>query len=384
MNATSATAGIALGCLGLLMLGLQPLLLGALLDEHRVSVAQLSQAATAEQLMIGVVAGLLGGFAPRRHLRLVAAIACLILAGGNAGCLTERGAALVICRAICGVGGGALMWIASAIVAFSRAPARYSGIFVGSQALSQFGLAAILPVTLISALGANGGFVTMAALSGAGLAVCFFLPSTITNPTRERSTARRVNTAAIAGLVASFCFMAAIVGFWVFVEPLAALNHVPTWVAQYSVAANLAAQIVGASLCVIFAGRLATSATTVLSLSAIAFLLAMAMIWRLPGSIPFVAAVLIHGVIWTTGLTLFTPLMIFVDPTRRGAMLLSGALLLGGSGGPLMTGWFATDTHLSPVLSTAAALAVAWLIAVRISSLLRRNALPSDLAIQEP
>jgi hypothetical protein len=45
------------------MLGLQPLLLGALLDEHRISVSQLTQAATMEQLMIGIVAGALGACA---------------------------------------------------------------------------------------------------------------------------------------------------------------------------------------------------------------------------------------------------------------------------------------------------------------------------------
>ncbi len=382
VSASSAAAGIALGCVGLLMLGLQPLLLGALLDEHRVSVSQLTQAAMVEQLMIGLVSGSLGGLAPRRRLRLIAGIACLALAAANAGCLRAHGLEFVAYRAICGVGGGALMWIASAIVSFSRAPARYSGIFVGSQAASQFALAALLPMTLMSTFGSNGGFAAIAALSAMGLALCAFVPSTIPNIARERSILRGVNFAALAGLAASFCFMAAIVGFWVFVEPLAALNHVSPVVAQYSVAANLAAQITGASLCVIFAARLPSAASTVLSLSAIAFLLAMAMVWTQAGTAPFVAAVLIHGLVWTVGLTLFTPLLIVVDPTRRGAMLLSGTLLLGGSAGPLMTGWYAAETHLAPVLATAAALGVAWLLAVQTSAILGRRS--TYLVIGQP
>lgn len=324
MSVRSAAAGIGLGCVGVLMLGLQPLLLGALLDEHRISVAQLTQAATLEQLMIGVVSGALGGLAPRRRLRLIAAIACLVLAGANAACLPARGTDVVLLRAICGVGGGALLWIAGAIVAFSQAPARLAGLFVGSQSISQFGLAALLPITLMPLFGSNGGFLAIAALAFACLALCPFVPSSIRGIVRETATLGRVNVAAVAGLAASFLFMAAIVGFFVFLEPLAAVNRVPTSLAPYAVAENLGAQILGAGLCVLFAARLAAAAARVLSLSAALFVLAMAVMWMQSGTGPFLLAVFIDGFVWTVGLTLFTPLLIQVDPTRRGAMLLAG------------------------------------------------------------
>lgn len=75
----ATTAGPTLGCVGLLMLGLQPLLLGALLEEHRFSVAQLMQPATAEILAVGVVAGALGGAPSHRHLRGYGLAGCLVL-----------------------------------------------------------------------------------------------------------------------------------------------------------------------------------------------------------------------------------------------------------------------------------------------------------------
>jgi MFS transporter, DHA1 family, inner membrane transport protein len=355
------------------MLGLQPLLLGALLDEHRISIAQLTRAATVEQLMIGVVSGLLGGLAPRRRLPVIAAIAAVVLAAANAACLSARGTELVLFRAICGIGSGALLWIAGAVIAFSQAPARLSGLFFGSQSISQFGLAALLPVTLMPHFGSNGGFAAMAALGVASLGLCAYLPTVIPDVVHEKSKLQRVNFAALAGLAASFCFMAAIVGFWVFVEPLASVNHVPRVVAQYAVAENLAAQILGAALCVIFASRLAPAARGVLSVSAAVFLLAMALVWTQTGSGPFLLATALHGFIWNVGLTLFTPLLIQVDPTRRGALLLPGALLLGGSTGPLITGWYATDTHLAPVLVAAAALGVGWLLALQLAAALRRG-----------
>jgi hypothetical protein len=383
VSVRSAAAGIVLGCLGVLMLGLQPLLLGALLDEHRISVAQLTQAATMEQLLIGLVSGTLGGLAPRRRLRLIGILACAVFAGANAACLWARGSEVVLDRALCGVGGGALLWIAGAIVAFSHAPARLAGVFVGSQSASQFGLAALLPVTLMAAFGANGGFAAIAALGVACIGLCAFLPSSILDIAQEKSERGGVNVAALAGLAASFLFMAAIVGFFVFLEPLAAVKHVPTLVAQYAVAENLAAQIIGASLCIVFASRLAAAVTRMLSLAAMAFLFAIAIVWTQAGSVPFLLAVFIHGLVWTTGLTLFTPLLIRVDPTRRGAMLLLGTLLLGGSAGPLITGWYATESHLAPVLVSAAVLGAGWLLAVQLAAVLGRRAHGRD-AISAP
>jgi hypothetical protein len=77
---------------------------------------------------------------------------------------------------------------------------------------------------------------------------------------------------------------------------------------------------------------------------------------------------MLHGFIWTVGLTFFVPLLIRVDPTRRGAMLLPGAELLGGSAGPQITGWFATETRLTPVLVSAAFLTLATLMSILIAS----------------
>jgi len=370
VSTRSAASAISLGCVGNLILGLQPLLLGALLDEHRISIAQLTHAAMIEQLTIGVVSGLLGGLAPRRRLRVIAVIALVVLAAANAACLPARGAELVLYRALCGVGSGALLWITGATIAFSQAPARLSGLFVGSQSISQFGFAALLPVTLMPMFGSNGGFAAMAALSVASVGLIAYLPVSIPDIAHEKSELQRVNFVTIAGLAAAFFFMAAIVGFWVFVEPLASANRVPRIIAQYAVAENLAAQILGAALCVMFASRLASDARRVLSVSAVAFLLAMALVWTQAGSGPFLVTTFVHGFIWNVGLTLFTPLLIQLDPTRRGALLLPGALLLGGSAGPLITGWYATDTHLAPVLVTAAALGVGWLLALQLATAL--------------
>jgi MFS transporter, DHA1 family, inner membrane transport protein len=364
----AAAAGIALGCVGLLMLGLQPLILGALLNEHRLSVSQLTQAATIEQLALGAVAGALGAFAPRRHLRLFGLIGCAALVLGNAGCLGVAGMDLVWCRGISGIGGGILVWIATGIVTFGRSPARLAAVFFGAQAASQCLLAGILSVTLMPSLGGNGGLASLAAISLLSMVLLSRLPSRLPDAVAQEVGTGNLGISAYAGLLASFLFMAGIVGFWVFVDPIGAASGVAPSLARFAVADNLAAQFVGAVLAVIFARALAHAASVVLGGCCAVFLLALALLSFGPHDLGFLGAVLLHGFVWTIGLTFFVPLLIRVDPTRRGAMLLSGAELLGGSAGPQITGWFATEARLTPVVVSAACLAFATLISIIIAA----------------
>ncbi len=364
----AALAGITLGCIGVLMLGLQPLLLGWLLEEHRLSVAQLTQAAMLEQLALGIVAGALGAFAPRRRLRLLACVGCGLVAAGNAGCLGAHGMSFVLWRAVSGSGGGVLLWIAGGIIAFSQAPARLSGIFVGTQAVWQCALAALLPVTLIPIWGTNGGFTSLAVLSVASIALVRLLPSGLPELVKQDVGPARLGLGAYAGLTASFFFMAAIVGFWVFVEPLGASSSISASVARFAVASNLAAQFVGAALAIILARRLVPVVTWVLAGSCLLLLTALGLVSGNPHNAAFLTAVLLHGLVWTLGLTFYVPLLIRVDPSRRGAMLLSGAEMLGGSAGPIVTGLFATETRLTPVLVSAALLALVALVSTVVAS----------------
>lgn len=358
VSVAAAGAGITLGCVGVLMLGLQPLLLGGLLEEHRLSVAQLTQAAMLEQLAMGMVAGALGAFAPRRHLRLLGGVGCLLLAVSNAGCLAGSGLSLVLWRGMSGCGGGILLWIAGGIIAFSQTPARFSALFVGSQAAFQGALAALLPVTLMPAMGANGGLAALAVLSLASILLLRWLPSDLPDLAREALGRGWIGGGACAGLLGSFFFMAAIVGFWVFVEPLGATQHISAAVTRFADAANLAAQFAGAVSAIVLAQRLVRVVGSVLVTSCAALLVTVALVATIPHDSAYLAALMLHGFVWSIGLSFYVPLLVRADPTRRGAMLLPGAQMLGGSAGPIITGWFATETHLTPVLISTAFLAL--------------------------
>ena len=354
--------------MGVLMLGLQPLVLGALLDEHRLSVAQLTQAAMLEQLALGITAGALGAFAARRHLRVYACVGCLVLAAANAACVGAHGMSFILWRGVSGLGGGIALWIAAGVVAFSPTPARLAAFFVGAQAVLQGLLAALLPITLMPTMGANGGLASMGALSVASLLLVRLLPVGLPEPARHEIGPGRLGVGAYAGLIASFFFMAAIVGLWVFVEPLAASSHISPAVARFAVAANLAAQCLAAALLSILGTRLARVSGWVLIGGCAALLLALVLLFDNPHEATFLAAVLLHGFVWSVGLTFYVPLLIRADPTRRAAILLAGAQMLGGSAGPIITGMFATETRLIPVLLSAVLLTSIALVGTVVAS----------------
>ena len=372
----AAGAGITLGCVAVLMIGLQPLLLDALLEEHRLSVAQLTQAATLELLTLGVVAGALGAFAPRRHLRLLGGFGCLLLVVSNAGCLSGNGLSFVLWRGMSGCGGGILLWIAGGIIAFSQTPARLSAIFVGAQAAFQGALAVALPVTLMPGMGANGGLAVLAALSLASIPLLRWLPTDLPDLVKDTLGRGWIGARACAGLLASFFFMAAIVGFWVFVGPLATAHHVTPAISRFADAWNLAAQLVGAVFATVLAQRLARVVGTVLVTACVAVLVALALVSATSHDAPFFAALMLHGFVWSIALSFYVPLLIRADPTRRGAMLLPGAQMLGGSAGPVITGWFATETVLTPVLISTALLVLVTLCGTVVAAVRRPSQEP--------
>ncbi len=373
IGAGPAAAGIALGCMGLLMLGLQPLVLGGLLEEKAISVSQLGDAATAEQLMLGGVAGLLGAFAPRTHLRLYGVCACVMLALANAGCIQARGLEVVVYRLLCGTAGGVLVWIAGAVVAFSLSPARFTAIYVGAQAGSQFLVASLLPLTLMPAMGARGGFLAMAVLSMACATLGLLVPSGIQGVEPGASSKGKIQLTSMLGLSAAFLFMSALVGFWVFVEPLANVNHASPFVKTYAVSINLACQIIAAALCTLYAKRIAQNALGTVIATSVAFTLLLGIVALGLGSSVFLSAVALHGALWVVGLSAFTPMMIYLDPSRRGAVLVHGALLMGGSFGPLIIGWVSTEENLMPVLILSGIYSAGWLACTVLAQAQRRR-----------
>ncbi len=340
--------GLIVGSVALLMLGLQPLLLGALLDEHRIDVDQLGFAATAELLALGLTTGLLASFLRPTRIRLINAGACLGLAAANVLSIATGGFGFVASRGLAGIAGGVLVWIAIVVITRARAPDRLAGIFLTVQTLAQAALAAVLPLTAMVHWGADGGLAALAGLAILAMAASLVLQDRFSDLPKPAETTGGLPWRGLAGLVSVFLYLAGIVGLWVFVERLGTSAGASAKLAGIAIAAALAAQVTGSSAATFLTGLLPL--TPVLAACAIGNIAVVALLGSPIGPVPYVCGVVVFGFLWLFAMPFQTRLLIQLDPTRRTAMLLSAAQLLGSAAGPLVTSAFATDTDLTGAL----------------------------------
>lgn len=355
-NPLTLTAALGLGCLALLMLGVQPLILGALVTAGRLDVHLLAQAAMIEMLALGVVSGVLGAVARHRNLTVWSLGGCALFVASNLACMEASGFGLVALRGLAGAAGGALVWITAGVIGRSPSALRLSGIFSGAQALTQAGLAALIPIAA-PALGANAGFALLALLGVLSVVFVAAIPRALSELPAPEEGHARLSLPGRLGLAGAFFLMAGIVGVWVFVEQIATQHGVGASAVSLAVALSLVMQIAGAAFITWIGPR--ASPQIALPLICAAYIACLAVMGLTPSHNLFVGAILVFGFLWTMSLPLFLPLLIGVDPTRRSAMLLAGAQLLGGSAGPLLTGLLVTGPDLQPVLGYGAALFVA-------------------------
>jgi hypothetical protein len=347
-SVVAVTAGLATGSIALLMLGLQPLLLGALAAESRLDEQGVGAAATAELLALGVTVGLLAALAPPSRLRLINGVAATVLAACNIWSMAAHGAGFVVARAAAGTAGGVLVWIAVALITRTRLPERASGIFLTVQTLAQAGLAALLPITLMPHFGANGGLASLAVLSACAMFASFWLPSELAALPKAEAGQGTLALPGLIGLTSVFFTMAGVVGLWIFVEQLGASPRIGAPAAGIAVACALVAQVAGSSVATLFSTR--APAMPVLFMVGLADLGSVWLLGEPIGAPVYLASVVLFGFLWLFAMPFQTRLMIDLDPTRRAAMLLSPAQLLGSAVGPLVTSAFATKTYLGGAL----------------------------------
>ncbi|RAK61811.1 MFS transporter [Phenylobacterium hankyongense] len=337
-----SAAVMFVGVVAVLIAGLQPQLLGGLEQEGRLTPSQLGHAATAELLTMGLAAGLAGAWLKPERLRWIGLVAGLALAAIDLLTVRVSGEAVTVMRAAAGVPSGVMMWLILGMIARAPRPERWSGVFLTVQTLAQFGLAAALTAFVVAKHGVNGGWVALAALSAlAGLAA-------LASPARYAPLAAADAPGGLpplrgfVALGACFLFLAFIVGVWVYAEPLSKqAGHAPAVVGT-AVSLSLAFQVMGGAAATVLAGRLkwfwTLLACTVIDLALLALFAS------LPGAPVFLAASAAFGFVWLFLMPFLVPMVIEADPSRRAAVLLGGAQLLGGSLGPLMASLLVSDT----------------------------------------
>ena len=357
-----------IGTVGMEITGVQPVLLGALVTEGRLTSAGLGWASTSEFLCLGATVGLAGAFLKPRRIKLV--IVCMSLASLIVDLLvfSEHGLPLVLNRALAGLFEGLLVWPAVCMIARSSTPALWSAIFLTLQTLGQLVFASVLPLTVMRGHGANVGFLVLGLLSLSSLLAAHFSPSSFSDlpaSANEKRGSGLLSVPAIASLVSVALIGAFSFGLFAYLPPLGAGAKLSAQTQGLAVSAVLAAQIAGSTLAAVVAKRISYYPVFLVCVLVNAVILAV--LASSPGPFLFTAAAAAFGFLWLFFAPFQVPLVIESDPTRRTAVLLAGVQMLGGAAGPLLCSFFVTDTEARGVLVVAGA---CFLVAFMISTVL--------------
>jgi MFS family permease len=349
------TAAILLGVVSLLMSGLMPLFLGALSDEHRLSPAGIGELATLELLSTAVVTGLAGAALKPNHLKLIGIVGSLLLAAANAATVGAHGAFLMVIRTLAGVPEGLLLWLVVGVVARSRSPDQRAGVLFTAMAASQLVVAVILSLAVLPKFGADGAYMFVAGFSGLGVVIACILPNTY----GQLPVGMEEGLPPLRGwisLFAVFIFQAAVAGASVYIVPLALQAGLSDGVAQTAISVALAFEVLGAALATLISGRV--KFLDVVLFSTVVLLADLAVYADHPQAWLFIFASAAIGFCALLVMPFFVPLTIKADPSRRAAVQIGGAQLLGGAIGPVLTSLVVTDRDSHGVLYLAGAMLV--------------------------
>jgi MFS transporter, DHA1 family, inner membrane transport protein len=359
-------AALAVGCVALMMLGLQPALLGSLIEQHRISLQGVGIVAMGEILSLGIGVVLAEKLLPLQHLRPVAVIGSVLLVAVNVLTLAMHGdIACFIMRIAAGLLEACLFWITTIVIVRSPAPDRLAGIFLTVQTLTQALVALALARLPLGFLGWQAGFIVLATVCVVPLLIATRLPRQV-GTHDDAILPSLVSLRGFFALLIPFAHLSAMGTLWAYLEPLSKHAGIVGSNADALVALILLMEVVGGSAAAIAVRH--SRVGPVLALSAvIVFLIGLA-IHRLPSPDPLPFAVLcaVFGFLWLFQMPFHVRLAFEIDPRGRVAMLVPPAQLLGSGFGPLAASLSVQGEEVQRIPLIAAGFSlcviVAWLL----------------------
>lgn len=350
-------AVLYIGVVALLIAGLQPVILGGLAEEGRITVGEIGLAATGELLALGVACGLSAAFLKPTSLHLKLIIACLVHAGLNVASLWVSDGGMIAVRTLAGLAAGVMLWSTVGMISRSARPEWQAAVFATVQTIAQLALAWLLPLAVIPSFGVDGALLALAAISVTAAVAVLGAPKAYALLPKPEKGGGGISPLAWTGLGAVFLHMAFIVAIWVYLEPLAGSIGLEPRVAHNAVAATLAMQLLGGLAATFFGEKLKLG--PVLIGVGLVNLAVVAALTQAHAPLIFIGLFAVYGFLWVFVMPFHTVLLIRIDPTRRAAMQLGAAQLLGSSAGPLAASLIVGDTNAAGAMTLAAGCLVA-------------------------
>lgn len=344
---------LLLGAVGLLVLGVQPLLYAAYVHERLIVAERLGTLAAAE---ISAIA--LGSLAGVRLLRCVSArmtglVGLALLVAGN---LLPETVSLFLTRPLAGLGGGMVVSLAAAQIAQRSNVNAASGLFLFLQATSQY---AIMQGFTLFSPGSHALEVQLTLAIAALAAVPILVLVRMDSALAGEDAHKEATFPPLAGwLVLGVCalYVGAAVGIWAYLGVWLEGAGMPPTSASALLTAALGGQIAGTLLAVAL-GTHRYSAWQVAG-SGLAMIAAIgALLAAGPAGIAGWALLIGFGFAWMVGTPALSGLLLACDPERLSLPYAASAQLLGAALVPTLVGESMTESGLNLVLGTFSGLA---------------------------
>lgn len=356
---------LAIGTIAVLMVGVQPILLGALVEAGHVSLEGVGIVAMAEIIMLGLGVVLGDTLLPGARLRPITILAALCAAALDLLTLQAVGdGGMAAVRAGAGLAEGVLIWGTTGVIVRTAQPARIGGVFFVLQTIAQALLGLALANAIIPRWGWPGGFVALGLLALLPCLLAFVQPARLSPLAPPAISGFRWSARTLQPLAVVFLQLAALGAFWAYLEPLGQAVGLNAQAAQSLVAAVLVMQVIGGSVAALAVRRWPLVAA--LLLCSLALAAVTTTIHQLPagGVRTFSIACALFGFVWLFMLPFHIGLAFRADPSGRLAGLVPAAQLLGSAFGPLTASFVVDGNNASavPLLSAGFALAAAALV----------------------
>jgi DHA1 family inner membrane transport protein len=365
-------AGLFLGTVAFMITGIQPVLLGGLAEEGRLSEATLGRVAWVEVAALALAAALGPRLLRFGSARRTIAAACLALALSDAVVyISHDTQALILSRIVAGLMEGLLLATTNIAITRGRHPERLSAVFLMVSAIPQVAASYLLPAAVMPRFGADSGFGILCALSVVGIAVAFLLGNEIQDAPPRIPATQVWTPAVIVGLCAVILQNAANGAGWEYQARIGENLHFSGQIVGAAVAADLIFQIIGTFAVAWIAWRLPFRVVLLLScLIQAGILITMGSVH---GPYAYIAICALFGMMWLGVNPFQVSLLIDLDQTRQVALLLASLQLLGFSTGPLICSFFVAPGSVAGAFWCAAGMVLAafalYIVAIVVANL---------------
>lgn len=336
---STVASTLCIGAGGLLILGIQPVLMAGLIETGVLNDTSLGWSATTEILSVTLGVYLGPRWLVTQKPRFVIIVAALWMTLANlATPIASHTASVLWIRGAAGLAEGFLVAVAVLVVTYSRSPARISAIFLTVGAVPQGLMTYILPGWLSPHFGPDAGFIVMGMIGFA----CAVLTIGVRDPLVPGGVTEvgklSGSPVVLFSLAATLMTACGIGACWSYADRVGAEIGLSADQVGVCFTASLIFQMLAGLVIAVVGWRL--SFKSALLGGALLQIVAVLGLLASRGFVGMLSSLGLFGLLWQGCLPFASDLMVSVDTSRKSAPLVLPLACLGLSVGPFVASFF--------------------------------------------